>query len=408
MSALEDLEHRPGLSSYVALIVAGVALFFSNLHRLSLGVLGETIISEFSLTDAQFGALGSAIFYSYGLLQIPSGIIADLIPAKKLITFSSLATGISAIMLARAESYEGLVIARVITGFATSFIYVPGLALIRREFGDKVYASMVGIFGVMGGMGGIFSSAPLRFLADRFHWTQLFTVFGIISILMSLVSWTMIKEHHEVGRASGKRRLGNWRDILSAGALSVTLWFMMVQGSRLGFQSVWAGRFFRQALGAEPTGASLCLMMFSAGGLCGTVILGRLADRFGNVRVLTIGTLLLGATWSGLLLTPYGAPLLPVMALCLANGIFASTSTVGYGCVRLFVPPESTGFATGINNAMIFAGGIIYTQASSWMMDLSGSDDPTVRFSVLLWGFVIAAVGCSLLVLITNRKRIKE
>lgn len=400
--------HKVTISSYIALVVAGVALFFSNLHRLSLGVLGESIIAEYGLTDSQFGMLGAAIFYSYGLLQIPSGVIADMVPAKKLITFSSFATGVAALLFANASSFESLVIARVLTGIGTSFIYVPGLALIRREFGDKNYASMVGIFGVMGGLGGIFSSTPLRLLADRFHWTLLFKVFAAISIVMSIVSWFAIKEHSAIVSGKQKKRIGNVRDVLSMGALSVTLWFMLVSGTRLGFQSVWAGRFFRQSLGTDPTGASFCLMMLSVGGLFGTVILGRMADRFGSVKMLTAGTLILAATWVVLALMPHGSPLALIMAVCLINGVFASTSTVGYGCVRLFVPTESTGFATGINNAIIFAGGILFTQAGSSLMDMTGSDDPTVRYSLLMWSFVVTAVFCAAAVLIINRRRINE
>src|SRR5699024_5350933 len=69
-----------GLRPVLMVVVLGMAYFFSNFHRLSLSVIGDVIAVDYDLTSQQLATLGSAIFYSYALMQIPCGFIADRVP----------------------------------------------------------------------------------------------------------------------------------------------------------------------------------------------------------------------------------------------------------------------------------------------------------------------------------------
>lgn len=159
-----------GLRPVLMVVVLGMAYFFSNFHRLSLSVIGDVIAVDYDLTSQQLATLGSAIFYSYALMQIPCGFIADRVPAKRLIAGSCVLAAGATLWFAYASGFTSLVLARVLTGLATALVYVPSLAVIRKQFGDRRYGTMTGIIVAMGQLGSVCASAPLKFLADQFSW----------------------------------------------------------------------------------------------------------------------------------------------------------------------------------------------------------------------------------------------
>ena len=108
-----------GLRPVLMVVVLGMAYFFSNFHRLSLSVIGDVIAVDYDLTSQQLATLGSAIFYSYALMQIPCGFIADRVPAKRLIAGSCVLAAGATLWFAYASGFTSLVLARVLTGLAT-------------------------------------------------------------------------------------------------------------------------------------------------------------------------------------------------------------------------------------------------------------------------------------------------
>src|SRR6476659_3796516 len=52
-------------------------LFITYLDRISIGLVGKRIISEFHLSNEQFGWVLSAFSLAYAIFEIPSGIMGD-------------------------------------------------------------------------------------------------------------------------------------------------------------------------------------------------------------------------------------------------------------------------------------------------------------------------------------------
>lgn len=396
-------------SSIMLMAVLGGAFFFSNFHRLFLSVLGDIFVKDFGLTDAQFGMLGACIYYSYGILQFPAGVIADYISAKKIIAGSCLLTGVAAIMFATSTSFSGLVFARILTGLGTAFVYVPGLTIIRKTFGDAVFGVMGASLGAMGQIGAISSSAPLRYMAQFFRWDTIFIFLGVVSMVLAVFAWVLIKDHKdEPGAVKGRMSMDGIREALSPGGMALMLWFFTVGGTRLSFLSLWAGRYYTQAIGADPGDASIYLMAISIGNVIGAVLVGRLSDRFGGIRVGTIGNFVITGVWLSYMMLEPGAPFGIVLALSFANGLFGSVMTAGYSSIKLFVGKKNMGFVTGIYNSAFCFGSVFFTQADSYIMDMSGSSDQHARFVYLFKLFMITTIVSGIIFGWTNRSKFTQ
>lgn len=388
--------------SAAAIFVFGISMFFMSFHRFALGVLGEGIAADFMLDDASLGTLGAAIFLTYGILQIPSGMAADRLPTRSLMIFSSLMTGISAIMLACASSFAGLWAARALVGAGTAFILIPATSYVRREFGDRIYGTVSGVMNFIGGLGNICATAPLRFFASRYHWTSVFTGLGFVSIFMVIPSYFLVRD--TVPRAEKKAAAeGSWRGALKPGMLAVSLWFMLMSGTRTSFMSLWADRFFTRSLLLTPHESGVCLMMFSVGSLACTTISGRLMDIMNNFVILVGASIMLCVTYIALAMFPAGTPFPLVAATCLVNGIFGSAGIAYYGIIRLYVPSDAMGRAIGFNNSLSLMLGMVFTQTSGTIMELSGYAGEHDRFSFLLYLYTVITAATAALAWYLNR-----
>ena len=381
-------EKSLGLRPALMMVVLGMAYFFSNFHRLSLSVIGDVIAVDYSLTEQQLATLGSAIFYSYALMQIPCGFIADRVPAKKLIAGSCVLAAAATLWFALASGFTSLVLARTRTGAATALVYVPALAVIRKQFGDRIYGTMTGIMVAMGQLGSVCASAPLKFLADQFSWQFAFLLIGGVSLVLAVGAWFLILDPKTAPEAAAVRRKTGWKAALSAGSVSVAVWFFLT---------------------VDASSASLYLMLISIGCIVGSVILGRVADRIGNVRTVVFSTALFAALWGCFALLGSGVPAPLLSVLCLLLGAMgAGGFTVGFSCIRLFAGKESTGVVTGVSNCCAFMGSAVFTQVNGVLLGLSPWEGAGGQFSFLLLLFCLLSLAAAALVAVVNRKRFKQ
>lgn len=391
------------------MIVLGAAYFFSNFHRLSLSAIGDVIAVDYGLSEQQLATLGSAIFYSYALMQIPCGFIADRVSAKKLIAGSCILAAAATVWFACASGFASLVLSRTLTGAATALVYVPALAVIRKQFGDRTYGTMTGIMVAMGQLGSVCASAPLKFMSDRFGWQSAFLSIGGISLVLAVAAWCLILTPKESTAGGSGRRKSGWKVAISAGSLSVAAWFFITGGTRLSFQSLWGTRYFTDSLSLDAATASLYLMMISVGCIVGSVILGRVADKIGSVRTVAFSTVAFAALWAGFALLSPSVPAPALAALCLLLGAAgAGGFTVGFSCIRLFAGKESTGVVTGVSNCCAFMGSAVFTQINGAIMGLAPADSTGGRFSFLLMLFCALSLAAAAVVAVVNRSHFKR
>ncbi len=402
---LYEKKEKNSLKLFLMISVLGLAYFFSNFHRLSLGVVSDVIQTDFGLTTTQLGLLGSALFYPYAVMQLPSGMIADKVATNKLITFSCVLTALSTILFSTAKSFPILVVARMMAGVGTALVYVPALAAIRRQFGDTIFGTMTGIMVSMGQLGAVCASAPLKFLTHFFGWRKSFFVIGVITVVLSIACWFLIVDPKEPSTRNAPKQSA-WKMVLQPFAISIILWFFMTGGSRLSFQSLWGGRFFTEALAMSPEKSSLMLMCISIGCIVGASILGSISDKIGSVSTVILSTVIFSLTWVVYAFCKQNTNTILIGITGIVLGaVGAGGFTVGFSCIRLFASKEYTGTVTGIVNFFTFIGSAVFTQICGNFMEILPIDGKLMQFRVLLLCFTVTALITTFFVWIANRKQ---
>ena len=96
----------------------GVGVLINYFDRINLSVAGPQLQTAFHLSSAQLGLLFSAFFWSYAMLQIPTGLLLDRFGVTRIGRIGAFLWGMASIMTALAGGFAGIFAARVLLGIA--------------------------------------------------------------------------------------------------------------------------------------------------------------------------------------------------------------------------------------------------------------------------------------------------
>src|SRR5512143_3398426 len=99
-----------------ALLGAGVLVNYFD--RISLSVAAPQLQQELGLDATDMGVLFSAFFWSYALLQIPSGLLLDRFGVTRIGRATAFLWGVASTITALAGGLAGLFAARLLLGLA--------------------------------------------------------------------------------------------------------------------------------------------------------------------------------------------------------------------------------------------------------------------------------------------------
>src|ERR1700741_3862856 len=112
MNLAANVRSRSRIRWWVAgLIWAAIAINY--IDRTVLSAAAPRIQSQFHLSAVEMGVVMSAFFWSYALLQLPAGFLADRLGQKKVLGFAVLWWSLATAATGIANGFKSLVALRV-------------------------------------------------------------------------------------------------------------------------------------------------------------------------------------------------------------------------------------------------------------------------------------------------------
>jgi MFS family permease len=317
--------------------------------------------------------LGSAYFYSYAIMQLPTGLMADSWGPRKTVSVFLILAGVGSVVMGIAPNLPVAIMGRILVGIGVSTVFVCNFKLLSEWFTPRQFIIMGSAFMSMGGIGALSSSAPLAWVSNLIGWRMTFLSVGIITLLMAALVYTFVRNRpSEMGlptispdRGEAQKGIGllnGMKMVVTSGRFwPPAVWAFCAIGISFAIGGLWGGPYLMQVYGHSKTSAGGVLSTFALALIFGSPLLGWFANRFGRRSVLIGCSVMLMAVSGimGLYVDSMTLPALYVLFFCL----FLSGGAIGpvlAAVAKELFPIAISGTAVGAINLFPFAGGAIF------------------------------------------------
>jgi len=363
-------------------------------------VLGPTLAREFGLTATELGFLTGVYFLSFGLFQIPLGLLLDRFGPRRVNGALLVLAAAGGVAFANAQSFETLVFSRALIGLGVSACLMGSIQAFVLWFPPERTGTMIALAYSMGGLGAITASIPLEAALGHFDWRQIFLGLAGAVLVLSILFAVWVPEHAArsrptplAGQLAGVGRIlrdgAFWRVALAIGANQCAV---------ISLFTLWMTAWLRDVAGYDRAAAARALAWTSLALIAGYFFFGRLADAWSRRGRSPLP--LFAAGVAGALV------MLALLALGVTRGavllwmafiFFGTGATLAHSIATRRYPREMAGRVNTTLNTFTFVGAFLGQWATGAVLNLFPPTDvgydPRGHFYAL-WGlWLVQAAG---------------
>lgn len=172
---------------YAMLSLVFINVMINYLDRSNLSVAAATLSKDLNLSTVQMGFIFSAFGWTYAILQIPGGLIADRFAPRVLYAFCLITWSIVTFMQGFARGFVSLFGLRLATGAFEAPSYPINNRIVTSWFPNHERASAIALYVSGQFIGLAFFTPVLVTIQYYFGWQGLFFTTGLIGILWGLI-----------------------------------------------------------------------------------------------------------------------------------------------------------------------------------------------------------------------------
>jgi ACS family D-galactonate transporter-like MFS transporter len=187
---------RPTTVRWKIFLILLLLSAINYIDRASLSVALPLISTEFKMTPALEGLMLSAFFWSYALMQIPSGMLLDRFQVRNIIGVATIGWGAFQAVAGGAHSWMMLLLTRVGLGVAESPIMPAGAKLNGAWLTPNERGRGATLVDGGAPLGTAFGAIIITGLITWFDsWRIAFFVAGVGTMLVGMWAWWYIRNH---------------------------------------------------------------------------------------------------------------------------------------------------------------------------------------------------------------------
>jgi predicted MFS family arabinose efflux permease len=392
-------------SSYQKAVIGMLAFlqFAVILDFMLMSPLGALIMPSLVITPAQFGSVVSAYAFAAGISGLLTAGFADRFDRKKLLLFFYTGFIAGTLWCGLAQSFESLLLARVVTGLFGGVIGSVVLAIATDLFAPQMRGRVMGFIQTAFAASQVLGIPIGIYLSNRWNWHVPFVALAALGLLGGLlIAWRMrpVDEHLKLPQERGVfehllHTLTDRRHTLSF----ISVLFLATGGFML---MPFSSAFTVGNLGISLHDLPIIYLVTGIATIFIGPLVGKAADSFGKLRVFFFGTAVMIVMV--LIYTHLGVSTLTVVTLInvvLFVGIFSRM--IPFQALMSQVPePTQRGSFNAINASISqLAGGLASLVAGHIVQQ--GADGRIHHYDVA--GYVVVATSLLASVLLWRIQR---
>lgn len=380
------------------------------------GYSAVPIMEELSLTQKEWGLVGSSFFWFFSIAGILGAALSDRIGTKKMLAIMAISWTVIQFGAYVIAGLPMLVLARVLLGIGEGPFWATVVSHLNKWFPEEkrglVYSTVN-----FGAFVGAVASAPLLVsLIDSNGWRFAWAFMGALSLIW-LIIWLVIgKERPQISITPTKTESpslpkAKWSDISgvllsSTFILCFLIYFAQIWGTT--FAAVWEPVYLVKAI--ELSNQQMAYAIAGTGLLAGlmTIFISWMGDRlYKKHRSYRKSYVFIGGTsiiLGGLCF--FAVPFLQstaliLIALCLGKGFAFSVGTAASVIVSSLLP-ERTGLLVGVLSSLVTLAGIISPLVTGSIVQAAGNVGTGFGNAMIVNALIF--VGCGALFLMFAKR----
>ena len=353
----------------------GVGVLINYFDRISLSIAAPQLQQQFGLGPEDMGLLFSAFFWSYALLQIPSGMLLDRFGVMRIGRWTAFLWGVASTITAVASGFAGIFAARLLLGVAEAPSFPANAKATGHWFPRTERGLSTALFDAAAKFSNVIGVPLVAFAVVGFGWRWGFALVATLSFGYFVAYWWLYRDpsqHPRLTRAEhdyivdhgavpeGRESSG------AAGMLGYLLRRRKVWGLTIGFAAygycfymflTWLPSYLVQTMHMSVLqSAGFSAIPWACATVSDLVVGGWLIDRLiarGYDETRVRRTVLLLGMAGGLAVVGATTTTDPVVAIAwisVALSGLAAAAPVGWSLPSLIAPPGGVGTVGGIMN----------------------------------------------------------
>jgi len=383
-------------------------------QRVGPAVMVDELMREFQIGGALLGNLSATYFYSYTVMQIPSGLLADGIGPRRLSAMAAFLTAVGTLMFGLADHLWVAYAGRLLVGASVGVAFVTCMKLAGHWFPANRFATVTGVALLLGNFGGVLAGVPLSEAVSAFGWRASMVVSAAFTFAMAAVIWAVVRDDpRERGFTSfvhasviEKGSLPPMRALRTVSAQRETWLLLAASGLSaapvLVFAGLWGVPYLTQVYGIDRNHAAALTSTMLVAWAVGGPTLGAMSDRLGRRKLPYLTANVATATLWGVFLFWGDIPRILLGPLFAAIGFTSGALIIGYAHSREANHPGAAGAVAGVVNmgTIGFAaimqpllGGILDRHWDGLLVNGVRIYDPGAYSAAFLWLFLSACLS---------------
>lgn len=279
--------------------------------------------SELGLSLGMVGLLGSMLSFSGIMLALPAGMVAAAIGPNRLLCFAVLSYCVGFLILGFSSGVLLIVVAFVFGSLAFGIFHPVAFSSVAKESDSTDLGKRMGTFAATGDIGRIVFAAAVTFIVGLTSWRSTALVYGVVAGVFFIICMaSTTRKVHARSHRSGEGLtldLSLFKDRHFFWANCASVMDSFANSSLFIFLP-----FLLTFRGIDATLLGSFTAVFFVGNLLGKVVMGRLVDKIGQIRIFIFSEASIFVALMVLALVPSSAL---IMGLALVLG-FLTKGTV--------------------------------------------------------------------------------
>lgn len=193
----------PGYRRWIIFLLF-TGTFINALDRASLSTAAPNIMKDLGLNAGTMGLVLSAFFWSYVVMNIPTGGLADKYGAKKTLSWAAALWSVCSAVTGAAANFTHLVLARIGVGIGEAANFPVNAKIVNNNFPTEERGTAIGWY--TSGLRLGFAATPIfmAFLISNWGWRAAFYATGIGSLAWVVLWFFSYKEVQAEKAAAAK------------------------------------------------------------------------------------------------------------------------------------------------------------------------------------------------------------